>query len=224
MRSLSGPCRTGESSRYLIHLGLSVFLERCNLTFHLSFLSFTHEWKCFFYIWYSLCYSLTYQIYHAEKFVKPGSLHAFLLCSACQSFDQGLMCSSRRRSRLALGKVTQTITVTKGPKVCHLAWVFHSNYRQRWQKSGFWVKIPAPETGKLYFPMSVTLYSLSREVLTMTALIKELVDVICIFVLYNFRVDNQKSPPASCYKSISAEATPPSFIMSLPFWDAIIWW
>lgn len=108
----------------------------------------------------------------------------YLLCSACQSFDQELKRSSGRRSR-PLG-VPQTITVNKGPKVWHLARGFHSNCGQHSQKSGFWVKIHAPETGKLHFPTSMTLSPFSREVLTMTALIRELVDAICIYLRCNF--------------------------------------
>lgn len=105
------------------------------------------------------------------------------ICSVVH-VSQELKRSSRRRSR-PLG-VPQTITVTKGPKVCHLAWVIHSNCGQHSQKSDFWVKIYAPETGKLHFPPSMTLSSFSREVLTMTAWIRELVDANCIYLCCNF--------------------------------------
>lgn len=132
-----------------------------------------NERKRLLYIWHGPRDSLVNQIYQPEKFVTPISFYTFLLCSVCQSFVQGLIYSSRRRSRPSW--VTRTITVTKGPKVCHLPWFIHSNCRQGWQKSGFWVEIPAPEPRRLcHFPRQWL------HLLTMTVLIKELLDMICI--------------------------------------------
>lgn len=134
-RSPSAPCKTGELGHYLLHIYFSVFLERCDLISHLLILSVPIMKGGIFDI---------FDTVHAS----PSQINCTTLSNvsrrislcisawrACPSLHHGLQVGdpSPRESH-------KTITVTKGPKVCHLAQLIHSYIRQGLQKSCFWDK------------------------------------------------------------------------------------